>query len=443
MWSTDASREQFIEILHSGFRSQCIVGKFATNNKSTLKRVRKREVRLLWSDKPLNGEIPQIIVVRDSEIDDFFAWANTYLTSWSPISAYFRVLTEGEQIDSDKTCSSVPEKSIELASLGLIIAEALTYSERVYRVGQIPSNWCLATFSFVAAQGAKTADKLDSLAEKWLECRKLTNQSALSLDVGNLLQPWRTLLYAVECQNGKSSQVSNLVQSIFVACLFEVMHRGEISTEVWRGMTRNCKAAADAAELMHGNRENRVNVFENFVKDMRSAMYKDTQEFSFIAGYLASRISPGTFDQASMLQSELDLFPSSILWLGILASLNEKEQLSSSSIGRKIWKELGNRQSYFSRPRSDIGLRELRVLAQGGSFEEGYKTDISGSLIVELEPWISTRVRWPVHNVAAEQRAKSKLENQNGELNEIVSILDQVKVGITAVEDKLKVISVS
>ena len=251
------------------------------------------------------------------------------------------------------------------------------------------------------------------------------------------------MLNAVEHRKGKSGQVNESIKSIFVECLADVIDRGVISTEVWRKMTANCKAAAEAAELMNGNRETRVTVFENFVREVRSEIFKDSFEISFIAGYLASRISPGTFDQVRLLQNELKLFPSSILWLGIFASMNAKEQVSSSSVGRKIWKELGDRKYYFSRPRIDIGLRELRVLVRGGVFEEDYKTDIPGSLVVELEPWITTRVRWPTQDSRPSERTKSKYEDKNGNLNEIELILDELRVGLTEIGDKLKIMSTS
>src|SRR4029077_14714661 len=53
----------------------------------------KAEMWLCWpEDKSKADDLPRIVVVADETLEDFFAWAITFLPNYRPLTSFFRVL---------------------------------------------------------------------------------------------------------------------------------------------------------------------------------------------------------------------------------------------------------------------------------------------------------------------------------------------------------------
>src|SRR5436309_435097 len=54
----------------------------------------EENVLAVWDDEPsLETTLPSVLVVRDEDQRDFLAWATTFLTSYKPFTAHFRVIS--------------------------------------------------------------------------------------------------------------------------------------------------------------------------------------------------------------------------------------------------------------------------------------------------------------------------------------------------------------
>ena len=96
-----------------------------------------------------------------------------------------------------------------------------------------------------------------------------------------------------------------------------------------------------------------------------------------------------------------------------------------------MWRALAGVESILSRPRCDIGIRELRVLVEGGMFGAQFRTVTPGRLVVELHPCVNTVVRWPVNDVVREARRQRELfARRSSEFGGVVKDLKEVRRGL-------------
>ena len=335
-------------------------------------------------------------MVREGEVDDFFAWTNTYLPNWSPITAYFRVFSDNQLILNDREIDAEGKRLLDAASIGLTVAEALGQSSESYDVDRVSMSGCIATFSYAASQGVRRNVEMMDVAREWSSCRALTNQSGLRIEVESMLAPWETVLECVSGRGDASGGASKRgKRRLFVEGLREVVDRGEIGETTWKRLTSGFPSARHAIKPMKGTQEERVFVLESVLGNRPNRGHRYSEENSFVAGYLGSRIFPGTIKHAGLVLKHLEKYPSAVLWLGLFAGLHERRELNLSSLGRHVWRALVGDESVLSRPRCDIGIRELRVLAEGGVFGAQYRTATPGRLVVELYPCVDTVVRCP------------------------------------------------
>lgn len=406
MWQVEIGRQEFVELLQ---RDPGGVRLSVSNNREK-DGLKKGDIRLLWPNRPGGGDLPVGLVVRDGEIEDFFAWTNTYLPNWSPITAYYRVFSDKQVIVIDKEIDTEGKRLLDAAAIGLTVSEALGQSIEGYDVDRVSMSGCIATFSYAASQGVRRNVKMADVAREWSNCRALTNQSGLRIGVESMLAPWETV---AECVNGRgdtSVGASRRGKSrLLVEGLMEVIAKGEIGESTWKRLTTGFPSARHAIKPMKGTQEERVFVLESVLGSRGNRGHRHSDENSFVAGYLGSRIFPGTIKHAGLILKHLDKYPSAVLWLGLFAGLHERRELNLSSLGRHVWRTLEGDTSVLSRPRCDVGIRELRVLVEGGAFGAQYRTATPGRLVVELFPCVDTVVRWPGNDGVRELRRQGEL----------------------------------
>ena len=436
MWQIKVARQQFTELL----QRDPPVGPVRAREGGDWDGLQKGDIRLLWAKEPRSGELPVALIVREMEIDDFFAWTNTYVPNWCPITAYFRVFSDKELIRRDGKISDEGEKVLEAASIGLIVAEAMGLSNEGYDVDRVSMSACIATFSYAASQGIRRNVEMVEVAREWSNCRTVTGQAPLRIDVENMLVPWETLKDMVNDRVGESLGRSRRdKRRLLVDALMEVVNNGEIGETTWKRLTTGFPNARQAIKPMKGTQEERVIVLENVLGERANRGYRYGEENSFVAGYLGSRIFPGTIKHAGLVLRHLERYPSAVLWLGLFAGLHGRRELNLSSLGRHVWRALAGEESVLSRPRCDIGIRELRVLVEGGMFGAQFRTVTPGRLVVELHPCVNTVVRWPANDVVRETRRQRELfASQSSEVGGMVKDLKEVRKGLDDAIRKLE-----
>ena len=428
IWQATVGRQRFIELLQRNPPAVPV----RTWEGGKREGVGKGEICLLWAREPRKGEMPVAVVVPEGEVEDFFAWTNTYLSNWSPITSYFRVFSDRELIRRDEEVKSTVGKLLEAASIGLIVAEAIGQSREGYDVDRVSMSACVATFSYAAVQSICNKVEISQFAREWSNCRLLTGQAPLRIDVESMLTPWEAIEDMVtERVDGTRGRTNRGKGRLFVEGLREVADEGEIGEATWRRITARIPKAQRAIQLMKGTHEERVIALETVLGEGGNRGRRYSDESSFDAGYLGSRVFPGTIKHIGLVLKYSDKYPSAALWLGLFAGLHERRELSMNSLGRHIWRAIASEESVLSRPRCDIGIRELRVLVEGGLFGTQYRTATPGRLVVELHPCVYTVVRWPVQYSEKEGRRQRELfTGITGEIGGVVNDLKEARSGL-------------
>ena len=90
MWITDQNKEQFLSTLQLEHLPSNIAQ--ADPRKDINQGLRRGTIRLVWGNPPKSGLLPALLVIPESDWREFFAWTNTYLGGWRPITSLFRVI---------------------------------------------------------------------------------------------------------------------------------------------------------------------------------------------------------------------------------------------------------------------------------------------------------------------------------------------------------------
>jgi hypothetical protein len=190
---------------------------------------------------------------------------------------------------------------------------------------------------------------------------------------------------------------------------------------------------AEAERMMSGSREDRVVAFDRFLRrsdDMDIA--KLTPEtMSFMLGYLASRIAPGTIRHASVLNQITHRYPTAILWYGFCSgfgeselnvqSANRRRSVDLPSSARRVIRELLRPEPFIGAPVGDIGYLELIALSRtGGDPLEGVVKAAQGAVSVELLPGVYTLM-----NVSSNQ--PTKLNVREFQEREVIALGEQIE----------------
>ncbi|MFL6546957.1 MAG: hypothetical protein ACJ8LM_17475, partial [Candidatus Udaeobacter sp.] len=169
----------------------------------------------------------------------------------------------------------------------------------------------------------------------------------------------------------------------------------------WRSLTRAFPELAHALEDLKGTREERVRSLDRYLVELVKVAKRDTLTASFMAGYLTSQVSPGTFDHSFLLMPHSHTLTSATLWFGLSAGVNKEAQLKKYlyGLGRRVLRDVLRLESLLERPRCDLAIRELEILMRNESNNiTDLKTNLPGFLEVELAPRISSSIRWPIRD---------------------------------------------
>jgi hypothetical protein len=347
--------------------------------------------------------MPRIIAVRTGQVRDFLAWVWTYLPEFRPLTAYARVLEIDEFEHLGKTLEKPSLAGLEEASLGLILTEAVTYMDRTpERHANITPLTCASTFSCAMARALALSGRRElngsyqSIMDRWLKARSLTKQRPLRLDVKELAMPWKLLLHLYHEGDSSGHENQEMPGEVYRTCL-DLFRGSEVGPDTWDLLSRKHSRLSAARSEMQGPRERRVMFFEDCVLWLAKGRGEDLDLASFLCGFLASQIGPGTLDYIPLLTPHLDQFPTAVIWYGLCSGLQHRGSLYAFSfgLGRRILREVLRKEILLDSPQSDIALSELEAMTANDSLAAEFRTGAQGLLEIEIAPLVTTTVRWP------------------------------------------------
>jgi hypothetical protein len=118
--------------------------------------------------------------------------------------------------------------------------------------------------------------------------------------------------------------------------------------------------------------------------------------YSFVSGYLANAIAPGSFEHASLVLRSACEPHRTLLWYGLFAGLTPTSAVRDgfNGLGRRLLRDIASEGSVLDRPRADVALAELEMVTAERNGRPRFFTASSSAVHVEIAPCIGTMLRW-------------------------------------------------
>jgi hypothetical protein len=360
----------------------------------------KGELCVCWDDQPSQEDaLPVLIVLSDTELNDFLAWAVAFLPMFRPLTCFFRVIpwTIFTLVDERKPIEHLENAT---ALIGAILGETLTNATSRGFMDSLPLTAFESTYSWVMSRSlivGLNPKILSYVSEAWHTMRDLTAQTNRKIPPESLERVWSVLLRLTNKDQDLRVKTSrdHPLGLIEEACL-EIQHSGRISDSNWDRLSEGRISNAAIAESMSSTKERRVETFESVVRNL---LRTQSGEFStsFLVGYLTSLVSGGSLEHSQLIMPLQGELPSAMLWYGVCAGLLPDNRIltDNSHLGLRIVRLLRRNETLMSPTYADISLAELEVVLRGEPRSRGFRQSQSSSLRVELAPMVTAVMRSP------------------------------------------------
>ena len=394
MWIADQSKEQFLDMLRLENTPSDVVSEGHTWNVEKV--LPRGTVRLIWSHPPENGVVPALLVIPAGEWREFFAWSNTYLGGWRPISGLFRVIADRNlwEVLGDKSNHEAIWE-YRNAALGMIFGEAAVHAV-LAKNGARDTKWtfagCMETCSFAMGRAMYLGrSDLATAAQNWHRARVVTHQASADDDVQDLLEPWSVLLEVVGLSTSTRCGTHPVSEAVVAIC--RTLHRhDEIDKAALAVLIRDWPTLEEAFRSMNEARERRVHALEVALKSVGERRGRFSQSAIVALGLLASRIAPGSIDHAALLRPYVVRMRGLMLWYGLFSGMTHAARLVDNyeSLGRRILRDMLVEDTVFSRPSCDIAIDELETIFASESLLQNIPRATAEQLVIEILPCVNT-----------------------------------------------------
>ncbi|HLH16251.1 MAG TPA: hypothetical protein VKX45_03480 [Bryobacteraceae bacterium] len=399
MWISQATRTEFLGIVQAERQLAALDGP-AFERVDELPRLRS-ELMLVWPVDPHERPmLPSVIVLPERGTRDFLAWTSTYLAEYRPLTALVRVLEEPETRRYFR-----PEPIRWLGRLqnvcaSLVLAETITHLEGDRDLSSLPGVAFGNTYSFSRARDLAlwgASDPRDRLFERWRSARNLMRQPRLPFDSRDLTLPWSIVAIIAA---GGSIGPEESGQRRMIEAARQVFTDGNIREDLWSHLLVQ-GGLSQSQVPRKSSREDRVVAWEAIARQWPES--SSAQEiYAFICGYLADAIAPGSFEHVNLVLRSARDPRRTLLWYGLFAGLTPASAVRDAfnGLGRRLLRDIMADASVLDRPRADIALPELELVAARAG-RPLFFTASSSAVHVEIAPCISTLVRWASTDMAA------------------------------------------
>lgn len=405
MWALSLSRREFVDLISSRPGRE-VLGATKVDN-FRLKTFRHDLMTAVWPAKPEEvGNMPSLLIVPEGTLTETLAWLITYVRDYQPFTAYCRV-AEWPVAEAYFGGSHLPKiRGVEGIFSGLILGEALAHGKGRTSIFDLPATAYSATLSNVLARTYALTNgilSLDFVSQRWSIARRLTLQTKLSISPDDILSIWMIVLREVEkAIKGRSLSLFDF-SDVRAEAWSDLVNIGEISNSAWFRLVEGVHEIEQMRSIVNLPREHRVQLVDIALMALMQSHKIDDSRRSFLAGYLASLISPGTLDHSDILTPVAAVLPTSYIWYGLFASINfHGDALPiGNPLARRIIRDLTLNDPIVAQPRCDVALEELEIYAKRDSLS--IFTSNAERLAIDILPGVTMSVRWPPHGFADEE----------------------------------------
>ena len=319
---------------------------------------------------------PDLIVVDTQHMQEFYAWASTYVPQWSPLSSCIQVIERrhlSEEVIRPARASVPPQF---FRGLTCLIVGELLYEWRLANGRAQPNLLSLrSTFSYAATCSLLSKRHcLGDLLARWFRAQHLLQVNPRKVDSKTLKSVWSPIFSLVESRV-VLEEVDNAVDEL-----------ANVVARESQGTLFREKPVATGLQSRE-RREDVVVELQRFI----GATKLDESIASFEVARIASKMSASPLSHFDVLGDMVKSEPRSLLWYSFLSGLFATDA-ASLSIERLLFQLEGDLRSR-ARPRPDVSLDELDVLIRPKNQLPEWVGTGARLIIVELEHGICSSFR--------------------------------------------------
>lgn len=390
MYAASISREELLGWLGGQYRP--VAKRLAP---SEIANITRQDIVLVWRDKPANDASTALIVVRDESLRDFYAFVGTYVSTYTPFSAFFRVITPNRLLDSMEADA---HSQLNLpAAIGVAIAEAFVQARgKAKGASDLSLPAVLGTLSASLAMAVYRGyrpDQLKEITALWIRARQVGSDDDLALPPAKTLQVWTLIAQSMSPEPSVISGSDESARAIVAFLRTARSSNGAIAEQLYP-LTARFPALGDTVLRMRRTREERVRVLSEAVKSLANSD-GDSVLKEFLAGALVSLIGDGSFDFLPFATNLTRDFPGAALWFGISSSLQKGNDAltAANCLGRRAARDAFARWNVFDTPRDDVSIEEIEMSQRSDHGGSGLRGAGQSILSIELVPGVSAKVR--------------------------------------------------
>ncbi len=330
-----------------------------------------------------------IMCIAQAQMHDLFAFVSTY-TKVRPFSAFFRVLPL-ELISVLEERDGESENDLVLAKCiaGAAMAEAWIASARD---SDRPKNvFPILLASLSSALGQSVLARYDQAAtdwvlSEWTELRKQPDDPFRAQNIEGASVAWRIVSSAIGTSAVDVGGDAGVIGHFLSSALAAEAIRPDLLKQL-----APLSAGVDFATLLAASREERINRFNEVVADLKRRSDRGLRS-EFVGGLMLAIAGNGAFEQLRSAREFDGWLDGATTWFGICAALFEESNVLTygNSAGRRMVRDLLNREDPFRPPHADMNSSEFRFLTFTDALQSS--THAPNALDVELLPNVMSRV---------------------------------------------------
>ena len=389
-------------------------------------------ITLLWDESEMEDSGQPVIAVPGSGLRDFFAFVGTYVTTFRPYSAFFRVIPVEMISALEERQRPVREVARRVARIvaGSALSEVFLRSggRSVSERAQLPG--IAGTLSASLGQAlieGYPAPIFDKLAKQWHSIHPEARDSAAESTEGEpIALIWKLIASGV--QGGRSDGLLSSARSEQAMALFLANAiRGQgVDAGLLQPLVSIMPGKVDPTKILVSSREERIRAFKEFVAGLDYSG-PDPLAGQFLAGLLLAITGNGSFDLLRSGKELLNRSPISVVWFGVCAALFEESNVltTGNCAGRRLVRDLLNPRGLFAPPAFDLNSYEYTILARDtGSLDQVNSSSIDG-LVVELMPSVTTYIS--KSDGGRDAQLAEDVDVLAGSLQEIKSVIERAQ----------------
>lgn len=379
--SMPLKREQFVSTLgESSFRH--------LEGAPTYVMPRAGEVTLIWPEGRADQSL--VIAVPAADMREFYAFTSTYVGTYSPFSAFFKVVA-AELVGMLLLPHPEQDQLLLEAFIGLCVGEA-TIQVGNRRLADIPLQACLATQSAVGAAviggGYDPMMVLPSI-ERWQTLR-----NRLGLETGRVPSDrvGQACQHVIVALTDTTATPDIKIDASVVEFIKSVgLGRGTAESYLVRELA-DAYLPDDMISMGRLSREDRIRAFDR-IQSLVSRQALTGIKGDVLLGYLASQVAGGSFNYLHIADTDRP-YSLARLWFGLFASMHENSDLmvTAGCLGRQLRMKLSNAHPLLTPPSSDMSYEECLLLVEEGRLTKT-RTEQQSVLKVDLFPGVPGRFR--------------------------------------------------